>query len=195
MADHGEWLLPLERHALAEVDERRSAEFSSGRRVARLALQGLGLDGVAIGRQGRAPAWPNGVVGSIAHSRELAIALVGRSACFAATGVDVEPLGRITRRVAERVLSGRERAGLADESWHTLLFSAKEAVYKAVNPLVGEFLRFRDVEIAAGDGRFTAVTTRPRASTAAVAGGEGFFLAVYGHWLTLFVCRAGMAAR
>ena len=194
VADHRESLLPGERHALAEVGEQRSAEFSSGRRVARTALQGVGLYDVAIGRRGRAPAWPSCVVGSIAHSRELAIALVGRRARYAAIGVDVEPLGRATRRVAERVLSERERSRLADDSWQTLLFSAKEAVYKAVNPLAGEFLEFRDVEIAAGDGRFTAATTRHRASTAAVVGGEGLFLAVYGHWLTIFVCRAGVAA-
>ena len=193
VADHRESLLPAERQALAEVGERRGAEFSSGRRVARAALQGVGVDGVAIGRLGRAPAWPSCVVGSIAHSRRLAIALVGRSARYAAIGVDVEPFGRATRRVAERVLSERERAGLADDSWHTLLFSAKEAVYKAVNPLAGEFLEFRDVEVAAGDGRFKAVTTRHLASTAAVVGGEGYFLAVYGHWLTIFVCRAGVA--
>ena len=193
VADHRESLLPAERQALAKVGERRGAEFSSGRRVARAALQGIGLHDVAIGRRGRAPAWPSCVVGSIAHSRRLAIALVGRSARYAAIGLDVEPLGRTTRRVAERVLSQRERAGLADDSWHTLLFSAKEAVYKAVNPLVGEFLEFRDVEVAAGGGRFKAATRRHLASTAAVASGEGFFLSIYGHWLPIFVCRAGTA--
>ena len=190
VADHRESLLPGEQLAAAEVGETRAAEYSSGRRVAREALRSLGIDGWAIGRQGRVPTWPKGVVGSIAHSRELAIALVGRHRHFAGIGVDVERVGRTTRRVAERVLSDRERSRLADDSWRTLLFSAKEAVYKAVHPLAGEFLEFRDVEIAPGNGRFAAVTTRPCASAAAVAGGEGFFLEVHGHWLTLFVCRS-----
>ena len=194
VADHRAALLPSEQLAAAEVGAMRAAAYSSGRRVAREALRSFGISGCAIGRQGRTPTWPAGVVGSIAHSRELAIALVGRHRRFAGIGVDVELVGRTTRRVAERVLSDRERARLADDSWRTLLFSAKEAVYKAVNPLAGEFLGFRDVEIAPGNGRFAAVTTRPCASASAIAGGEGFFLEVYGHWLTCFLCRARTAS-
>ena len=193
VADHRESLLPEERLALANVGTVRADAYSSGRRVAHEALRGINIDGCAIGKRGRVPVWPSGVVGSITHSRALAIAVVARRKRFAALGVDVEPFGRISRRVAERVLSERERSRLVDDSWRTLLFSAKEAVYKALNPLTGEFLAFRDVEIVHGDGRFTARTTRPCASTSAIAVGEGFFLAAYDHWLTLFVCRSGAA--
>lgn len=203
IADHTGLLLPAERTGVERMGDARAAEYSSGRRVAREALRLLGIEDwpVAVrGRVpgdtwGRAPLWPEGVVGTITHSRTLSLALVVHRARLVGVGADLETGNRVSERVAERVLNERERARqrarqqahLDEPDWRTLLFSAKESVYKAVNPVAGEFLGFEDVEIAAAAGEFTATTTRACASTAWAAAGKGHFLRTHGHWLTIFL--------
>ena len=188
VADHDAGLLPAERDAVQGMSGRRIAEYSSGRRVARAALVQLGLSNIAVPKRGKAPAWPAGVVGSIAHSRQLALAVVGWQQSFRGVGLDAEPEHRVGARVAKRVLSASERSLVDSERGYTLLFSAKEAIYKATNPATGEYLGFRDVELSIGDGnRFEAAATKHCASAPLLAAGTGFFHRAYGHWLTIFV--------
>jgi len=192
VADHADSLLSGEKVGLDRMGEGRAAEYSSGRRVAREALRLLGIGEVAITTRGRVPIWPAGIVGSITHSRTHALALVGWKRQHAGVGIDLEVEARVTRRIAERVLTGREHARFAGcrsgmEDWETLLFAAKEAVYKSVNPLIGEFLGFEDVEVTpCPDGTFTATTTRECGSTSMVSKGSGAFLHVLGHWLAVY---------
>src|SRR5690242_7832438 len=47
--------------------EKRIAEFCAGRHCAREALRALGRTPGAILAEGRAPIWPDGVVGAITH--------------------------------------------------------------------------------------------------------------------------------
>ena len=190
VGDHRDALLPAESELVAGAARARVIAFSSGRRAAREALTTFGVRGHALTRRGRAPAWPAGFVGSLAHSRALAFAVVGREDRHAGVGADLEPAGRVTQRVAERVLTAGERRALPDAAWRTALFSAKEAVYKAVHPVTGEYLAFADVSIhfaPDAPGAFRAKTTRPLAATELVAGGEGHWLRYAGHWLTVFV--------
>ena len=188
VADHTPSLLAAERVGLDRMADVRRAEYASGRRVARQALGLLGIVDRAVTARERVPAWPRGVVGSITHSRALAFAMVGREDGVAGIGVDLEQEHRVDERVAARVLVPGERENLVEEDWRTMLFAAKEAVYKAVNPLVGEYLDFGDVEVSASeDGTFAAVTTRARASTSMIASGRGHFQRVEGHWLCVFL--------
>lgn len=136
----------------------------------------------------RAPVWPPGVVGSITHSRTIALAIVGRKDGVRGIGVDLERERRVDERIAARVLVRRERENLVEQDWPTMLFAAKEAVYKAVNPLVGEYLEFTDVEVSASaDGTYCAAMARPSESKATVEAGRGWFQRVEGHWLCLFL--------
>ena len=116
------------------------------------------------------------------------MAMVGRDAGVAGIGIDIEQEHRVDARVAARVLVPEEHASLVEEDWRTMLFAAKEAVYKAVNPLVGEYLEFDDVQVSANkDGTFGAVTTQPRKSTSRIETGQGHFRRVEGHWLCVFL--------
>ena len=188
VGDHTGELLPGERVGLGRMGDVRRAEYSSGRRAARQALSLLGVRDWAVTARGRAPVWPPGIVGSITHSRTLALAMVGRSNDVAGIGVDLELEGRVTDQLAARVLLDRERERVAEKDWPTMLFAAKEAVYKAVNPMVGEYLEFADVEICAStDGTYRATMTRPGESKTAVAAGRGWFQRVEGHWLCVFL--------
>ena len=186
--DHTAELLPEERLGLGRMGEVRRGEYSSGRRVVRQALSLLGVGDWAVTARGRVPVWPNGIVGSITHSRTLALAMVGRRMDVAAIGVDLELHQRVTDELARRVLLKPERVRVVEKDGPTMLFAAKEAVYKAVNPLVGEYLAFTDVEISAStDGTYCAAMTRPGESKTVVEAGAGWFQRVEGHWLCVFV--------
>lgn len=130
----------------------RKEEFRAGRAAARAALGTLGAPGAVLPRgKGRWPAWPAGFVGSISHCPGLCVAAVARSADFRALGLDVEVRRRVRARLYERVCTPAEVAWMAAgghaEETATLLFSAKEATYKSLNPLTGVHLGFGDVEV------------------------------------------------
>src|SRR5437588_389954 len=86
------------------VAERRQL-FALGRAAARDALGELGFAPVAIGRgEGGEPLWPAGVVGSISHSRQVAVAVAGLRQDYVGLGVDVEGLSRALQPRAARLI-------------------------------------------------------------------------------------------
>jgi 4'-phosphopantetheinyl transferase EntD len=155
VGDHRAALMPEESAAIAHAAQRRVHEFSTGRWLARRAFAALGLPAAAIPRAGgRAPAWPAGVAGSITHARELAIAVVAAPGHARGIGIDLEAAGRVGTNLYHRLFTPAERAGIeaAGAARATLLFSAKEAVYKAVNPIAGRYVGFLEAEVAVAGG-------------------------------------------
>jgi len=103
-----------------------------------------------------APIWPPGIVGSLAHDHRIAVAAVARRAAADALGIDVEPAGPLPADLLDVVATARERLVLyRDPSLGRLLFAAKEAIYKAINPLDGVFLEYHDIEIDLAGRRAT----------------------------------------
>jgi 4'-phosphopantetheinyl transferase EntD len=162
--DDGE-LLPAEAALMAGAGERRRREFTGVRVCARLALARAGIRPAPIlpGPSG-APMWPPGVVGSMTHCDGYRAAAIGRSDAFAAIGIDAEPHLPLPGGVLARVASESERAALArlaaqapESCWDRMLFSAKEAVFKAWSPATGRWLGFTHAELELSqDGWFTA---------------------------------------
>jgi 4'-phosphopantetheinyl transferase EntD len=147
-------LHPVERAVLGRAVERRRREFVTGRACARQALRALGAPVAAIGAGANGePLWPDGVVGSITHCDGFRAAAVAWAADFAALGIDAEPDAPLPDGVFEDIAHGAERA--APERGR-LLFSAKEAVYKAWCPLTGRWLGFEDAEVTFTDAGFRA---------------------------------------
>ena len=148
-------LADIEQRIVKDAIEKRQRDFALGRTCARRALQRLGAPAVAIpAAANRAPVWPDDVVGSITHCDQFAAAAVGWRSEFAGLGLDAEPaappleagLVRLICTPAEAAaLPGHPRLDGLD--WLRLVFSAKEAVYKAVAPMSGVFLNFHDVEV------------------------------------------------
>lgn len=139
---------------------RRRAEFSRARSCAHRALAQLGEQPVAIPRgPQREPIWPVGAVGSITHCAEYCCAAVARSNEWAAIGIDAEVLKELETGVQENIMTAAERRQLQtlDRSiaWSCVLFSAKEAVFKAWYPRTRRWLNFRDVQL-----RFDTAHTR-----------------------------------
>ncbi|HVN40841.1 MAG TPA: 4'-phosphopantetheinyl transferase superfamily protein [Myxococcota bacterium] len=146
-------LHPAEAALAARMGAARRAEFALGRACARRALAKLGIENEPLLRgEARDPRWPPGVIGSLTHTEGFCAAAVARRGELLALGLDAES-APISPRAARRVLDAEERArieslgGATTRDFATLAFSAKESVFKAVFPLCGRRLGFRDAAI------------------------------------------------
>lgn len=152
----GLFLFPEEELVVSRAVESRRRAFTTGRACARRALAGLGLSPVAISPDKRgAPRWPAGVVGSITHCDGYRAAAVAWAQKVICVGIDAEPHGSLPEGVLRRIASAQEQTWLRELtathpgiSWDRLLFSAKEAVYKAWYPLTGRRLDFMEALVA-----------------------------------------------
>ena len=179
-ADIGFSRLPQHARHIAELGAReserieravakRQIEFATGRACARIALAAIGYPGQEVpSLETRRPVWPSGTVGSISHTAGVAAAVAVRSTEVLAIGLDVESDGGLSDGVRKLVLVGaeheRSRNVHANVDGHDkLVFGIKEAVYKCVNPVVGHYFGFQDVEIDFPEpGRFSASPTGRR---------------------------------
>ncbi|HEY5090046.1 MAG TPA: 4'-phosphopantetheinyl transferase superfamily protein [Polyangia bacterium] len=139
----------------------RRAGWVGGRVALRAALTAIAFDAPApiFATPRGAPALPPGVVGSVSHKNDLAVALVARASGASAEtlGIDVEVVRSLKHDIARHVLTSVERAALpppgpARDAEVLLLFSAKEAIYKALDPRVQRFVSFQEAQIAHAPG-------------------------------------------
>jgi 4'-phosphopantetheinyl transferase EntD len=163
-------LLPEEEAVVAQALPVRRREFATARACARAALARLGVvAGAILPGEGGAPVWPPGVVGSISHCAGYRGCAVAPSRRIRALGIDAEPDERLPDGVLDVVALPSERAHLhrllnqdAAVHWDRLLFSAKEAVYKAWFPLAGRWLEFDEVAVTlTSTGSLTARVLAP----------------------------------
>jgi len=152
-------LFPSEMSLVRGAVRKRREEFQAGRHCAREALAQLGHPPVPLLRDAqRAPIWPQGIVGSISHAGGFCGAVVARRGAIVALGFDVERRDAVTLDLWPRIASAEEHAegevqGSSDA--RSMVFSAKEAFYKAQYTLSRSWLEFEDVSIRiVDDGRF-----------------------------------------
>ncbi|MFM4942078.1 4'-phosphopantetheinyl transferase [Aeromonas bivalvium] len=137
---------------------KRLGEFLAGRLAAREALRPFGLAGstVAIGAA-REPLWPAGMEGSISHSvlAGQGLALCGVGPAEGGMGLDLEAWlgpeqgsqlwpGIMDEDEWGRLEAGARAVGLSRAEGLTLVFSAKESLFKALHPRVGRYFDFLD---------------------------------------------------
>lgn len=160
-----EW--PEEAASVAHAVQRRQAEFATTRECARRALQRLGYlpRGIPVGAH-REPIWPPGVVGSLTHGAGLSAAAVAPKSACRSVGIDVEHNRALPAGALALAAAAPERSALASLAssgliiaWDRLLFSAKEAIFKAWFPITGTWLDFTEctVSIDAPAARFRGV--------------------------------------
>ena len=161
----GELVFPGEEELVANAVDIRRREFVTARRCAREALAKLGHVPAPI-RSGakREPQWPAGLVGSITHTIGFRAAAVAPRNVLASIGIDAEQNNPLRDDVEETItvpgepemLDALTRA-FPVTHWSRLLFSAKEAIYKAWYPLTGRQLSFEDARVTIDPrGTFTA---------------------------------------
>jgi 4'-phosphopantetheinyl transferase EntD len=172
-------LLPGEAKLIANARASRRREFSTGRVLARRLLAGMSLDDFALLRDDdRVPIWPGGIVGCISHTRNLCVVAVARTSVCRGIGLDVEPDEPVKPGIEARVCTPTEVAWLdggpaSDRGQRgRMIFSIKEAVYKAFYPSQREAWRFQDVDVRLDleAGQFRA--SPPEISGVAEVGGR-----------------------
>jgi 4'-phosphopantetheinyl transferase EntD len=203
-ANPAQWeaeMLPEEASVVARSGPRRRREFAAGRACARLALARLGHQPAPLlPGPDRAPAWPPGTVGSITHCPDYCAAAAARRSELRALGLDAELNQPLPQGVSELVCTPAELEWSASTEhhgpdWRTLIFSAKESVYKAWQPLTGEWLGYRDVELRvdAEAGTFEArlLVPAPAGLGTGLRSFSGVFATTPSHILTAVTLAAG----
>lgn len=143
--------------------EKRRREFRVGRLAARLALEAADAPaGPILSRPDRSPIWPDGFVGSITHGGGFGAAAVASTNVAAGLGVDIENASRVVSPSVTRLVADEHEKAWIDGDNRRLitLFSAKEAVFKAIYPLYGTFFGFEAAHLDAVSGGFVARLTR-----------------------------------
>lgn len=147
-------LFDEERTVIASASQLRRNTFSSGRSCARAVMQSAGLPACALPRHDDGSVqWPGGLLGSISHTNDWAVAAVAVSSmCEAQSiGIDLERIKSLDEGVLKLIATPAEREELraaSSPTWHsTALFSLKESLYKCLARDFGQFIEFHDVEI------------------------------------------------
>lgn len=174
---------------VARAVPKRQREFATGRTLARRLLGELGFPPAPLLPEAdRTTRWPEGAVGSIAHTDEVCIVAVARSEVARSLGIDVEAETPLEADLVRLVCTERERAWLQDRQpaerglLAKLVFSAKEAAYKCLFPLTGMMLDFQDAEIELKDGRFVVRWQPPEVAELGLGVTEGRYV-LTGDWI------------
>lgn len=156
-------LLPTEKAAAMRMRDKRYREFAAGRATARAAMQDLGLPQAAVPMgPDRAPLWPPGLCGSIAHCDRAAVAIVAVRKRVSGLGIDIEEDTNLPADLWAEILTTDERTWLHQQPKSEQgrrakeIFCAKEAIHKLHHPLTGQMLGFQDVDLALGPQSFSA---------------------------------------
>lgn len=138
----------------AKAVEKRRTEFFLGRLAALRALQAMGVTPRPVLRaESREPLWQDGIVGAITHKAGTACAAVARKDMTCGVGVDLESLHPPVRfNISTKVCTEPEQAWLAEapdekDTRLKMIFSAKEAGFKAFFPIEQIYLGYKDAEL------------------------------------------------
>lgn len=136
--------------SLNHAVDKRKAEFVAGRYAAKIALELLNSDvsKVSIGKD-RLPIWPPFYTGSISHTRDIAICVVSKTDHIKSIGIDIENCleSNIAGDIINLVLTETEFKLVGNRTRPnpvtlTLIFSAKESLFKALYLEVGLYFGF-----------------------------------------------------
>lgn len=164
-ADVRAWLPATLYDTITNAVPKRQAEYAAGRYLVALALAELNraqntepnvaqaLERIWVPSQpDRTPAWPAGIIGSISHSGDSVICALSDSRQHQLLGVDTEQhfTAEQVSELQHVVLNPAEQHWLAAgdaASWLSLIFSAKESLYKALYPQVKRFFGFDAAQV------------------------------------------------
>lgn len=140
--------------------KKRQAEYVAGRYLAKRCLSALGSTESDVGiSQHRAPLWPKGMIGSISHSSNKAICVL--SQCDLpeqGIGIDIEQCltDSTATSIKNTIINEAEQALITKHDIDfstglTVVFSAKESLFKALFPQVRAYFDFLDAEVISMD--------------------------------------------
>lgn len=133
----------------------RQLSFLAGRLCAERVLRLSYGQPAELGRNEKGlPQWPDGFTGAITHHDRLALAIAGPGEY--GLGIDSELVAApaACRAIIDVCCTASDRdfvQGGKTAQRATLLFSAKEAAYKAISPLLGRIADFTEFEVSRYD--------------------------------------------
>jgi len=144
---------------LVNAVPKRRAEYLAGRYLAKLALEEFSvLDFDVEADENRCPQWPPSLVGSISHTDFVALCLVVHCSAFGALGIDIENWicddvqSDIESQIATRTeINHLRELGLPREHCLTMVFSAKESIFKALYPWTRRYFDFSVARLVSVD--------------------------------------------
>jgi 4'-phosphopantetheinyl transferase EntD len=146
-----------ERRHLETLPEGRRVNWAGGRIALHAALADLGVDaGPILSTPRGAPQLPARARGSISHKESLAVALAARAEVdehASRLGIDIERVVPGKLDISKRVLRPDELAFLPPPGDPrrteelAFAFSAKEAIYKALDPFLARYVSFQEVAV------------------------------------------------
>jgi len=151
----------VEEDWLCTAGDYRKCEFVAGRDCARTALEPLGFArGPILPDEDGVPSWPDGALAAISHSRGYCAAIAAKDSEYRTLGLDLEKTNRLSPAAIQRTVHPSEQGYVRDNQKRaTLIFSAKEAFFKAQFPVWHTHANFHDLELAV-DGDAGKLTVR-----------------------------------
>ena len=144
---------------VAKSVKRRKAEFLAGRHAATKLLLLLGCQDTQVGiSESRAPLWPTAVVASISHTSMRAICAGASNEFVRSAGIDIEEhiapdkLDIVeTNVISPCEMSFCDERSIRKDIFLTLIYSAKESLFKALFPHVKRFFGFEAARLVSID--------------------------------------------
>jgi enterobactin synthetase component D len=145
-------------HDVEHSVKKRQAEFLAGRYAAKKAMSGLPSNykknaQIQLSKD-RSPIWPIGIIGSITHNSNKAVCVVTPDNSNSCIGIDLEShlSIEVSSLVGTSVYSRNEldvltELGISENIAATLIFSAKESLFKALFPKVQAYFGFECANI------------------------------------------------
>ncbi|MAZ45147.1 MAG: hypothetical protein CMD74_00390 [Gammaproteobacteria bacterium] len=194
--DHRSELTDKEFSLIEDSSVERQIEFSTGRWLAKIAVNkhcGAKLELLADSEN--RPIWPTGLFGSISHTKPLVLVGVLDRDDSTTIGIDIEQANRVKQRLFKKLFTRKEviehEQSLSD--WAGVIFSAKESVFKALNPLTDNYLGFLEVEISLNwqARTFEASYNGSRYTSRVIEKGKGYFILLDEYLVTIFIIKDG----
>lgn len=136
---------------------KRQAEYLAGRFAASIILQRLHIPicNIPIGKN-RSPIWPQGIVASISHNNSTALCIAAFDNHYQYLGIDIESKLslEVVKEIKKNIINSNEedilqnvKNNLSFTDAFTLVFSAKESLFKAIYPEVNSYFDFSAAEL------------------------------------------------
>ena len=126
----------------------RKESYILGRAACHEALKKVGLHGPVLRAEDGRPEWPQNITGSLSNKAGIGVAAVTKNPKYLAFGIDLEEQFKNTN-IVKKIGTKSEIGGLnlnTNPEILTKLFSAKEALFKALYPQTRKFFGFLDAE-------------------------------------------------
>lgn len=131
--------------------KKRRDEFFLGRAACNAALKSIGIEnpGPVLKGPSSEPLWPRGILGALSHCPGIAVCAVCHDNMLRGLGIDIEELpGDMPQDVIRLVCTKKEMEWVGNEPYKMkMIFSAKEAAFKAFFPSVRMYMDFKDAEL------------------------------------------------